>query len=219
MAEIVPLYPTQAAPARTPALVRYTGLTVAATALVAVAAHVSVPLFFTPVPITLQTLAVLFLGLLMGPRWSFATLSLYLAEGAAGLPVFSPHGPGGVLQLFGPTGGYLLSYPFAAAAAGLLFHWLGRRLAPLFTGGGFIAAVVSAFVPSLFILAVGAVWLAAQTHAPARLILAQAVVPFFAGDLIKVCLAAAAVTGIARLNRGKIDRQDGDRPDAATRPA
>lgn len=178
--------------------IRYAALTIAATGLVAVAAHVSVPLFFSPVPLTLQTLAVLFLGLLLGPRWAFATLTLYLAEGAAGLPVFSPHGPGGVLQLFGLTGGYLLSYPFAAAGAGLLYRWLGPGLTRSFPGGAFVAAFVSAFFPSLLILAAGATWLAAHTHAPGQAILAQAVVPFLPGDIAKVCLAASAVLGINR---------------------
>ena len=88
---------------------------VAATALVAISAHIAVPLGFTPVPVTMQTFAVLLLGLLFSPGPAFACLALYLMEGALGLPVFSPHGPGGMAQLLGPSGGYLLSYPFAAA--------------------------------------------------------------------------------------------------------
>ncbi|HEY0796935.1 MAG TPA: biotin transporter BioY [Acidisarcina sp.] len=179
-----------------PSLARQAGLTVAATGLVALAAHVSVPLFFTPVPITLQTLAVLFLGLLMGPRWAFVTMTLYLAEGAAGLPVFSPYGPGGVLQLFGFTGGYLLSYPFAAALAGLLYRSLRPTLKRSFTGRDFVAAFSSAFLASALILTSGALWLATQTHAPARAVLAHAVLPFLPGDLAKVCLAASAIIGV-----------------------
>ena len=66
---------------------------VAATALVAICAHIAVPLGFTPVPVTMQTFAVLLLGLLFAPGPAFACLALYLAEGAVGLPVFSPHGP------------------------------------------------------------------------------------------------------------------------------
>src|SRR6202453_2744538 len=88
---------------------------VSATALVAICAHIAVPLGFTPIPVTMQTFAVLLLGLLFGPGPAFACLALYLLEGAVGLPVFSPHGPGGIAQMLGPTGGYLLSYPFAAA--------------------------------------------------------------------------------------------------------
>ena len=95
----------------------------ALSALVAVAAHVSIPLWFTPVPITLQPFAVLLLGLLLGPRLAFATMAAYLAEGAAGLPVFTPSALGGVAHLLGPTGGYLLSYPVVAP----LISWMWRR--------------------------------------------------------------------------------------------
>jgi biotin transport system substrate-specific component len=203
MAQVLTAIPAQTE-FRTHSPVRYAALAVAATGLVAVAAHVSVPLFFTPVPLTLQTLAVLFLGLLMGPRWAFATMTLYLAEGAAGFPVFSPHGPGGVLQLFGLTGGYLLSYPFAAAGAGLLYRWLRPVLKGSFSAGDFVAAFVSALLPSLLILASGAVWLAAHTHAPGHAILTQSVMPFLPGDLAKVCLAASAVLGINHARRTNI---------------
>ena len=99
---------------------------VAATALVAISAHIAVPLGFTPVPVTMQTFAVLLLGLLFSPGPAFACLALYLMEGAVGLPVFSPHGPGGMAQLLGPSGGYLLSYPFAAALTSFLYR-RGRR--------------------------------------------------------------------------------------------
>src|ERR1700732_1732527 len=82
-------------------------LTVAASAFVALCAHISLPLPFTPVPLTLQNFAVLLVGLALGPVAAFSAMMLYLAEGAMGLPVFAPHGLGGVAQLLGPTGGYL----------------------------------------------------------------------------------------------------------------
>jgi biotin transport system substrate-specific component len=89
------------------------------TALVAAAAQVSVPLPGTPVPMTLQPLAVLLVGGLLGARLGAASLGLYLALGAAGLPVFTPTVPlVGVARLFGPTGGYLLAYPVAAFVVG-----------------------------------------------------------------------------------------------------
>jgi len=87
-------------------------------AFVALAAQVAVPLPGTPVPLTLQPLAVLLVGGLLGPALGASSLVLYLALGAAGLPVFTPLGLPGVLRLIGPTGGYLLAYPFAAAAVG-----------------------------------------------------------------------------------------------------
>src|SRR5579864_6118821 len=104
-------------------------LGVAATAIIALAAHVAFPLPFTPVPLTLQPLAVLGVGLAFGPVGGMLTVLAYLAEGACGLPVFSPGGPGGVAQLFfGPTSGYLLAYPLVAAIAGGLSRVLARRL-------------------------------------------------------------------------------------------
>src|SRR5881396_3533179 len=88
-------------------------------ALVAAAAQVSVPLPGTPVPMTLQPLAVLLVGGLLGAPLGASSLLLYLALGAAGLPVFTPTVPlVGVARLFGPTGGYLLAYPVAAYAVG-----------------------------------------------------------------------------------------------------
>src|SRR5213083_1404006 len=87
-------------------------------ALVAAAAQVSVPLPGTPVPMTLQPLAVLLVGGLLGAPLGASSLLLYLALGAAGLPVFTPFGVPGLGRLLGPTGGYLLAYPLAAFAVG-----------------------------------------------------------------------------------------------------
>ena len=90
-------------------------------ALVALAAQVSVPLPGTPVPMTLQPMAVLLVGGLLGARLGALSMILYLAMGAAGLPVFTPTVPLlGFARLFGPTGGYLLAYPVAAWAVGAL---------------------------------------------------------------------------------------------------
>src|SRR6266576_1099435 len=87
--------------------------------LVALAAQVAVPLPGTPVPMTLQPMAVLLVGGLLGARLGALSMILYLAMGAAGLPVFTPTVPLlGVARLFGPTGGYLLAYPVAAWATG-----------------------------------------------------------------------------------------------------
>src|SRR5689334_12581513 len=87
-------------------------LVVGGSLLMAACAHISIPLWFTPVPITLQTFGVLFLALTLGGWRASAALVLYLVEGVSGLLVFSPHGPGGIAQLLGPTGGYLIAYPF-----------------------------------------------------------------------------------------------------------
>jgi biotin transport system substrate-specific component len=162
-------------------LARQTGIVVASTALVALCAHISIPLGFTPVPITLQPFAVLLLGLLLAPGISFAALTLYLLEGAAGLPVFSPHGLGGIAQLFGPTGGYLLAAPFAAALAGLIYR-SGKRK--------FLFAIAGAAVGDLVLLAVGALWLGMLAHTSLSVLMHASVVPFLASDAAKVVAAA-----------------------------
>jgi biotin transport system substrate-specific component len=87
-------------------------------ALVALAAQIAIPLPGTPVPMTLQPLAVLLVGGLLGPELGASALLVYLALGAAGLPVFTPYGLPGMARLLGPTGGYLLAYPVAAFAVG-----------------------------------------------------------------------------------------------------
>ena len=159
---------------------------VMATALVAICAHIAVPLGFTPIPVTMQTFAVLLLGLLFSPGAAFACLALYLVEGALGLPVFSPHGPGGIAQLLGPSGGYLLSYPLAAGLASLIYRRGQRR---------FVAALAAAGLASILILAAGATWLGLLGHMRFSVVFAQSIAPFLLGDAVKV-LAATACVGI-----------------------
>jgi biotin transport system substrate-specific component len=168
------------------------GKIIAASLLVALCAHVSLPLFFTPVPLTLQPFAVILLGLLLSPSAAFAALMLYLLEGAAGLPVFTPQGPGGILQLFGPTGGYLLSYPFAAA----ITSWVIRQ-----TNKNFGTSALAAMTGNLIILASGALWLFALTHMSFRTLAAQTVLPFLPGDALKIVVAAGVATGLKRIHR------------------
>ncbi|HEX5234660.1 MAG TPA: biotin transporter BioY [Silvibacterium sp.] len=158
-------------------------------ALLALSAHIAVPLYFTPVPFTMQPLAVLLLGLLLDPTVAFATLLAYLLEGAAGLPVFAP-GPGGLLDLMSPSGGYLLAYPFAVTLVSKLYR--SRR--PTFTW-----AALSAAAGAVVYFTGGASWLAVVLHQPASIALKLAVWPFLAGDALKIVLAAAIVTGLARI--------------------
>jgi biotin transport system substrate-specific component len=181
--------------AATPAIwLRTIGIVFAGSAFVAVCAHVALPLYFTPVPLTLQTFAVLLVGLLLSPRMAAATLGAYLAEGALGLPVFAPTPlmAGGLAHLFGPTGGYLLAYPFAAALISFLWRQAGR---------GFPAALISAAAGNLAILISGALWLAVFTHASAQSVLTLAVLPFLPGDALKIAAAAALATGFFRVRR------------------
>jgi biotin transport system substrate-specific component len=167
-------------------------LSVAATGLVAICAHISLPLFFTAVPLTLQTFAVILVGMLLGPVAGFASLVLYLAEGAAGLPVFSPQGPGGIAQLLGPTAGYLFSYPLAAACAGLFTSKL-RLSASTFRNG----LIAGAFA-SLPIFILGAAWYAFAFHLTAAAAWRLAVLPFLLGEVVKVTAAAGIFSSIQR---------------------
>jgi len=171
---------------------RQAGIAVASTALVALCAHISIPLGFTPVPITLQPFAVLLLGLLLAPEISFAALTLYLLEGAAGLPVFSPHGLGGIAQLFGPTGGYLLAAPFAAAVAGLVYRDGKRR---------FLFALAGAAIGDLILLAIGTLWLGVLAHTGLSALLSESVLPFLASDAAKVVAAAACAQTFRSISR------------------
>jgi biotin transport system substrate-specific component len=188
----VPLTPS-AAPAATVWL-RAPGIVLAGSVLAAVCAHVSIPLYFTPVPLSLAPFAVLFLGLFLSPRLAAATLGAYLIEGAIGLPVFAPTPIpiGGLAHLLGPTGGYLLCSPAAAA----LISFLWRR-----TRRGFTAALLSAAAGDLAILLCGALWLTVFTHASVQTTLTLAVLPFLPGDALKIAAAAALAAGYQRLRR------------------
>ena len=174
------------------AILRPTAIVLTGSILAAVCAHVSVPLFFTPVPLSLAPFAVLLLGLLLSPRLAAATFVTYLAEGAVGLPVFAPSPLSGIAHLFGPTGGYLLAYPVAAFLISILY----RR-----TQRAFVAAALTTAAGSFVILASGALWLAALSHASLQSVFTLAVLPFLPGDALKIAAAAALGTGFIRLRR------------------
>jgi biotin transport system substrate-specific component len=173
----------------------------AGSALVAVSSHFTVPLWFTPVPLTLQPFAVMMLGLLLKPRMAAATLGAYLLEGAAGLPVFAPGlvFGAGVAHLLGPTGGYLMVYPAAAA----LVSYLWRR-----SERGYAAALLSAAAGDAAILLCGFLWLMVWTHSAGssssmKTAFAMAVLPFLPGDALKVVTAAAIAKGLDRARRNR----------------
>jgi biotin transport system substrate-specific component len=157
------------------------GLVVGATALMAICAHVSLPLAFSPVPITLQTFGVLLIGFALGSRRALTAMMLYLIEGASGLPVFSPAGPGGVATLLGATGGFLFAYPAAAYIAGLL-----ARKRNTFAG-----LISAALLAELVIFAGGALWLMALTGATPAKVLSLAVLPFIPGEVLKAAAASS----------------------------
>lgn len=162
---------------------------VAASLFIALCAHVSVPLPFTPVPFTLQPFAVILVGMLMGPTAGFAALALYLAEGAAGMPVFTTTGLPGVARLLGPTGGYLFAYPLAAAIAGIPAVLRSRRYVS-FAGAGAAAM--------LLVYSCGAAWFSVSLHVPFTMALGSAVTPFALADTVKILAAAGMATAVAR---------------------
>lgn len=174
-------------------------LGVAATVVIALAAHVAFPLPFTPVPFTLQPLAVLGVGLAFGPVGGFLTLLAYLAEGACGLPVFSPAGPGGMAQLFfGPTSGYLLSYPLVAAISGGLTRVFERRISL------FSSAALGCAIATVVLFLAGAAWFMAFTHLPLRAVWIASIAPFLPGETIKVLAAAGIYSTLRRNSRNKL---------------
>jgi biotin transport system substrate-specific component len=167
----------------------------AATVVVAAAAHIAIPLPFTPVPLTLQPLAVLGVGLALGPVAGFLTMLAYLAEGVIGLPVFSPTGPGGLLQLFGPTGGFLMAYPLVAAIAGGFTKVLQRYTAR------FLAAFVACNIAMALLFVSGASWLMHLGHLSIHATWIAAVAPFLPGEFVKVLIAAGVYSALARSSR------------------
>jgi len=155
-------------------------LVIGASVLIAIAAQIAIPLPFTPVPLTLQPLAVIFIGVALGSTRGAAAAALYLLEGASGLPVFA-QGHGGALWLVGPTAGYLFSYPFAAYVAGFVSErgW----------GSSIVRAISGMLLALGVIYAGGWSWLAVLTDARSAFV--AGVAPFVLADIVKVALGAA----------------------------
>lgn len=154
-------------------------LVVAASLLTAAAAQLEIRLPWTPVPITGQSFAVLLTGAVLGARRAFLAQALYLLEGACGMPFFAG-GAAGIVKLVGPTGGYLVAFPFAAALTGMLAE-RGWDRSPLRMFTAMLAG-------STVILSLGAAQL--SQYVPAGALLATGVLPFVPGDLTKSMLAA-----------------------------
>ena len=165
--------------------------------LTAAAAQISVPLPFTQVPFTFQPTVVLLSGLVLGPRLGAASQVVYLAAGIAGLPVFAASAtlPPGVWRLFGPTGGYLMSYPLAAFVAGAFARrGFDRR---------YLTSIIAMALGLVVIYTCGTVWLAYASVGRTAIGLASAfatgVAPFVIADIVKLAAAAGIVPGLWRL--------------------
>jgi biotin transport system substrate-specific component len=163
-------------------------LVIGATVVIALAAQIAIPLPFSPVPLTLQPLAVLLVGVTLGSVRGAAAAALYLLEGFSGLPVFAL-GHGGPMWLAGPTAGYLLSYPCAAWVAG----WVSER--------GFGSTTLRAVAGMLLALGViylgGFSWLAVLSGPRAAWI--GGVRPFILADIVKVAIGASLLPQMQRL--------------------
>ena len=161
---------------------RAIGVVLVAIAL-ALSAQIALPMPGTQVPLSLQPFVVIVAGLLIGPLDAAAAMVLYLAAGAAGAPVFAPMGPPGLARLLGPTGGYLLAYPVAAAVAGAL--GAGRER---------FAARLAAAIAGMLVLYVGGLSQLTIITGSLTAAAVQGVLPFVAADLLKA-IVAAAVSG------------------------
>ena len=159
---------------------RQVAIVVSASLFVALCARITIPIPGTPVPLTVQNFGVLLVGLLLGSRRGFAALALYLMEGAAGMPVFSPVGVGGIAHLLGPTGGFLLAYPVVAGLAGYVMEH-GRK--------SFARAALGGLLGEIVLFASGLAWLAVLTHSVVQAF-RWGLYWFLFAEIIKVMMAA-----------------------------
>jgi biotin transport system substrate-specific component len=164
------------------------------TVLTAIAAQISVPLPFTPVPFTFQPMVVLVGAAALGSRLGMSSQILYLALGIAGLPLFaaSPILPQGAARLLGPTGGYLMAYPVAAFVAGSLAErGFDRR---------YLTALLAMVCGLAVVFCGGLLWLllAGSSHS-LQAALAIGFYPFIVADLLKLVAAAAVMPGVWKL--------------------
>jgi len=170
---------------------RSAGLVIVFSLFIAASAQFSIQI--GPVPITGQSFAVLLTGALLGSRLGAAAVIAYLIEGAIGLPFFASGGAG-IVRFFGPTGGYLVAFPAAAFITGAFAeHGWDKR---------YPTAVAAMAIGSALILLGGWAWFAVLTNTPPLAAFKIAVLPFLAGDVLKIALAAAVLpTGWALLRR------------------
>lgn len=165
-------------------------LVVAASVILAISAQIAVPLPFSPVPFTMQTLAVLLIGATLGSRRGAAAAALYLAEGATGLPVFAGAAAGPFI-LFGTTAGYLLAFPLAAWIAGFVSEkgW-----------GQSIVRTVAGMALALAVIHLGGwSWLVAALGLSPAQAFAAGTAPFLVADALKLALAASMLPAVQRL--------------------
>jgi biotin transport system substrate-specific component len=149
--------------------------------LLALSAQVAIPLPFSPVPVTFQTLVVLLAGAVLGSRLGVLSVLVYLVEGAIGLPFFAK-GAAGLAYLRGVTGGYLVGFVIAAFVVGLLVErGLGRK---------FSMAILAMFIGNVILYGFGLAWLKIVLNIPMNKALVLGLYPFILGDLYKIGIAS-----------------------------
>lgn len=162
-------------------------------ALLVLLGYVSIPLGFTPVPITLQTLAVMLAGGLLGAWYGFLSMALVVVLTAIGFPLL--HGTGGLPVLFGPTGGYVIMWPFAALLIGLLLPRIRMRGAL-----GYAAAfLVLEVFGSLLLYVTGVPWLAHVTGLSFEKAMIAGCYPYLLGDGIKAAVATLIISPVRQV--------------------
>ena len=177
------------------ALLYDAGLILGGSVLVSLSAQWAIPLPFSPIPVTGQTLAVLLVGALLGARRGALCLLTYLLEGCAGIPVFAG-ARAGMGVLFGPTGGYLLGFVAAAWAAG----WLAERGWDRRAGTAFLALALG----NVAIYVFGLAWL--SRFVGGGHVIGLGLLPFVSGDILKLIIGTLLLpTGWRLLGRGGAD--------------
>jgi biotin transport system substrate-specific component len=162
----------------------------ALTGLTIVSAQVVIPLPFTPIPLTLQTFAILFGAAALGPTKSFMAQFIYLSLAAIGLPVLAGD-KGGVAAVFGATAGYLVAFLVASIVVG--------KIAERITTKSFQNVLLGYVLGSLIIYVLGASWLAIFTGKGISYAIINGVLPFIVGDIVKAALAASLLPVAWRL--------------------
>ncbi|WP_189596870.1 biotin transporter BioY [Paenibacillus elgii] len=162
-------------------------------ALVVLFGFISIPLGFTPVPITLQTLAVMLAGGLLGARYGFFSMALIVVLTAIGFPLL--HGTGGLSVLLGPTGGYVFMWPISA----LLIGWLLPRIRIRGVWGYTVSFLVLELFGSLLLYVSGVPWLAYVTGMSFSKALVAGCYPYLIGDAIKVAAATLIIASVRQV--------------------
>ncbi|MBB6024107.1 biotin transport system substrate-specific component [Paenibacillus sp. JGP012] len=159
-------------------------------AILVIFGYISIPLGFSPVPITLQTLAVMLAGGLLGPLYGFLSIALVVVLTGLGFPLL--HGTGGLGVLLGPTGGYVVIWPFSALLIGLLLSKVQVRGFK----GYFLAFIIIEIFGSLLNYVTGVPWLAYRFSMSLSDAMIQGFYPYIIGDLIKAVFATIIIAPI-----------------------